>query len=122
MTKTKTSETTEAAPPHLEPETKAWWGWVVSTYRLEQHHLKLLVLACESFDRSVAAREAIGEQGLTYTNRHGEPRPRPEVSIEKDNRLSFARLLRELDLDCEPPSGEKPIPSLARYRRGNSAA
>ena len=122
MTKPKTSETTEAPPSHLEPATQAWWRWVVTTYRLEEHHLKLLVLACEAFDRSVAARQAIGEHGLTYNNRHGEPRPRPEITVERDARLAFARLLREIDLDADPPSSEKQIPSLTRYRRGHSAA
>ena len=39
--------------------------------------------------------------GLTFEDPHGCPKTRPEVAIERDSRLAFARLVRELDLDVE---------------------
>jgi phage terminase small subunit len=48
------------------------------------------------------AREAVAKHGLTYESRDG-PRPRPEVAIERDARIAFARLMRELGLDPPPP-------------------
>ena len=107
------------APAHLRPETAAWFKQVVNDYELEQHHLRLLGLACESWDRCQQAREALAEHGLTYTDRFNQPHVRPEASIERDSRVAFARLVRELDLDVEPPAapaGRRP-PALRSNRR-----
>ena len=116
------TEKKETAPEHLDPETATWWEAVIEGYWLEAHHVRLLTLAAESWDRCEGARKLIDEHGLTYTDRHGAPRTRPEIAVERDSRLSFARLLRELDLDSEPAKSEKQIPSLARYRRAPNAA
>jgi hypothetical protein len=35
------------APHHLQPATLDWFNSVVETYTLEQHHVRLLLLACE---------------------------------------------------------------------------
>jgi phage terminase small subunit len=81
----------------------------VSEFALEQHHLHLLTLACEALDRAAQAREALAEHGTVFIDRYGQPRARPEVQIERDSRIAFARLLRELGLDVEGPS-ESPRP------------
>jgi phage terminase small subunit len=106
------------APKHLATATKRWWQSVVAAYVLEDHHLRLLQLAAEAFDRCTSAREAIDQHGATYTDRFGAPRMRPEVSIERDCRLAFARLIRELDLDVEPPAPGTRPPSLRSNRGG----
>ncbi|MFN7315261.1 MAG: P27 family phage terminase small subunit [Phycisphaerae bacterium] len=81
----------------------------MSEFDLESHHLHLLAMACEALDRAAAAREAIAEHGPVFTDRYGQPRARPEVQIERDSRIAFARLLRELGLDVEGPV-ESPRP------------
>jgi phage terminase small subunit len=98
------------APAHLSEETRAWWSSVMEDYQLEPHHLRLLQLAGEAWDRSQQARRVLNETGLTYTNRFGDPVLRPEAAVERDSRLAFARLIRELDLDVEPPSNERSGP------------
>ena len=99
------------APAHLESATAAWWLSVVTTWELDEHHVRLLTLASEAFDRAVAARKIIARRGLTFKDRWGQPKPRPEVAIERDARIAFARLLRELDLDVDPPpEGRRPPP------------
>lgn len=102
-------------PEHLQPPTKKWWARVVEDFELEEHHLRLLQLACEAWDRSTAAREALAEHGLTFLDRFNAPHSRPEVAIERDSRTAFARLLRELDLDIAPPSASRP-PALRASR------
>jgi len=104
------------APVHLRPETAAWWVLVVEEFGLEQHHLKLLRLACEAWDRGQSAREVLEKDGLTFTDRWSQPKARPEVAIERDARIGFARLLRELGLDIAPPA-EAPRPPILRHSR-----
>jgi len=102
------------APQHLEKNTRRWWCSVVEEYYLEDHHVRLLTLAAEAWDRCQQARKALEENGLIYHDRFRQPRARPEVAIERDSRLAFARLLRELDLDVEPPGMVPRPPGIGR--------
>jgi P27 family predicted phage terminase small subunit len=95
-------------PTHLKPETAKWFVSVCNTYVLEQHHVRLLTLACESWDRCAEARQIIEKHGMTFTNRWGEVKLRPEVNIERDSRIAFARLVRELCLSEEMPDEMRP--------------
>ena len=97
-------------PVHLRPDTAAWWASVAGDYALEAHHLRILTLAAEAWDRGVEAREAIARHGCVYVDRFAQPRARPEVAIERDSRIAFARLVRELVLDVDSPdeSGRPP--------------
>ena len=90
-------------PSHLSPDTSVWWRSVVKDYALEPHHLRLLTLAAESWDRCTQAREALAQDGICFRDDRGNVRSHPAVSIEKDSRIAFARLIREMDLDTEPP-------------------
>jgi len=110
--------TTIRAPGHLREPTRRWWRQVASDYVLEPHHLRLLTLAGSAWDRCQQARVAIAEHGLIFLDRFGQPHSRPEIGIERDSRLAFARLLRELDLDIEPPAGNSRPPGLRSNRGG----
>ena len=103
-------------PAHLKAPTKVWFKHVTDAYELEKHHVRLLTLAAEAWDRCEQAREGLAG-GLTYVDRFGAPHARPEVAIERDSRIAFARLIRELDLDVEPPSGAARPPGLRSNRR-----
>jgi len=100
-----TKKQAEPKPPkHLQPATAKWWSGVVSEFALELHHIRLLTLAAEAWDRGQQARTTLANEGLTFVDRFGQPRARPEVAIERDSRVGFARLLRELALDeVDPP-------------------
>ncbi len=90
-------------PKHLKAETRKWWSGVVREYQLEAHHVKLLTAAAETWDRYEEARETLRKEGSYYTDSRGNPRAHPAIAVERDARLAFARLLRELDLDVDPP-------------------
>ncbi len=103
-------------PKHLSAEAKKWWRAVSGGYELESHHLKLLQAAAESWDRMIQARDVLNKDGLTFLDRFGQPKSRPEVSVERDSRTAFQRALRELNLDVEsgPVEDSRP-PRGARY-------
>jgi phage terminase small subunit len=101
-------KSTIKAPAHLRKLTQAWWEGVNEDYALEPHHIKLLTLAAESWDRATMAREAIAEHGLVFSDRFGSPRKRPEVSIAEAATIAFARLCRELDLSEESTPDNRP--------------
>lgn len=102
-------------PAHLRADTAAWFDAVIQEFELDHHHVRLLVKACEAWDRSEEAREAVVALGMTFEDRFGAPHARPEVAIERDSRLAFARLVRELGLDVAPPVETRP-PSLKTNR------
>jgi P27 family predicted phage terminase small subunit len=99
-------------PAHLRAATRRWFEQVVVEYVLEAHHVRILTLAAESWDRGQQAREILAREGLTFEDRFGAPKPRPEVAIERDSRTAFARLLRELGLDTGSPAAEARGPRL----------
>ena len=92
------------APEHLREATREWFVAVLRDYDLEPHHVRLLTLAAEAWDRAQEARETLAAEGSYFVDRFGAPRAHPAVAVERDSRVAFARLLRELDLDGEPPA------------------
>lgn len=76
-------------------------------------------LAGEAWDRCQQARQAIARDGLTVAS---GGRAHPAIAIERDSRLAFARLIRELALDAEPPhawrAGPPALHSNRRMPRG----
>ena len=83
------------APKHLRAATRKWFESVLADYELEPYHVRLLQLAAESWDRCQEAREAIKKHGMTFENKYGETKIRPEAVVEKYSRIAFARLVRD---------------------------
>ena len=95
---------TPSAPAHLSATTRSWWRAIVKDFDLQPHHLRLLQAAGEAWDRMVQAREVLSREGLTVESRQGV-KPHPCVAIERDSRIGFARMVKDLGLDIEPPIG-----------------
>jgi phage terminase small subunit len=104
------SKTVEVeAPRHLETATQIWFLSVVSDYDLQPHHILLLTAAGECWDRMQAAREAVRKHGLTMNDpKTGAVKARPEVNIERDAKIVFMKLLRDLNLSETPPDSRPP--------------
>lgn len=107
------------APAHLSAAMQTWWNQVMADYALEAHHLLLLQGAAEAWDRLTEARTVLAAEGLTVATKDGSKKRHPAADIERDSRLAFARLLRELDLDADEPP-ERPAwrpPAIRSNRR-----
>lgn len=96
--------TVPSAPAHLSPESAAWWSRVVEDYPLEAHHLRLLQLACEAWDRGQQARTA-AQRSPVMKDRFGQFKANPAVAIEAAARRDFAALLRDLHLEDDDAAG-----------------
>jgi phage terminase small subunit len=89
----------------------------VREYELQPHHMRLLQACGECWDRLQQARELLARDGLVVEGREGGMRPHPAAAIERDSRIAFARLIRELDLDVEPPASNRTSPAALRSNR-----
>lgn len=103
---------TMAPPEHLSEAAKAWWCEIVADFDAEPHHLMTLQAACEAWDAAQAARAIYTADGMSFTDDRGNVRAHPMLAVARDNRVLFARLLRQLDLDRddEPPAWPAPRP------------
>jgi P27 family predicted phage terminase small subunit len=110
------------APSHLSADSKLFFDYVIHEYTagFDRHHVKLLTLSCEALDRGVQARKLIEKDGLTFVDRHGSIKPHAAVAIEKDSRIAFARMIREIGLDIAD-SDSRP-PTLPANKKGNAHA
>jgi phage terminase small subunit len=107
----------EQTPPnHLSKATAEWWSFVMADYALEPHHIQLLTLACEAYDSAQQAGEVLQHEGKIFIDRFDQPKPRPEVAIQRDSAIGFARMLRELDLDIAAPTDRSRPHSLLSNR------
>ena len=88
------------APKHLRPETRRWFRHVVTTWALEQHHLRLLIAAGEAWDQGAAAGEQIRMEGMTVKSSRGAARLNPLLRLQESRVKLFQRLIAQL--------GEKP--------------
>jgi phage terminase small subunit len=96
-------------PGHLKPATKRWFRAVVKMFAVEEHHVRVLVCACEAWDLMNQAREALAAAGsLTFDDRFGSPHARPEIAVARDARVGYLRAVRELCLDSAPDDPRPP--------------
>jgi len=96
------SQVKPKSPKHLRAPTQRWFQAMIEQFEFESHHLRILQAACEAWDRCQLCREAIRREGMTTIDRFGQVRPHPLLATERDSRLAFAKLLKDLHLDSEP--------------------
>lgn len=98
----------------LNLPTRKWISKVKSTWQLDDHHERLLILAGQAWDRAQDAKILIDTDGSTILDRFGQLRPHPMIEVERQSMLAFARLVREVGLDLGEPD-----PDRLPYRPGN---
>ena len=90
------------APRHLSPMARRFWHKVMADFLLEEHQVRLLDLACECLDTGEKARQILAEEGLVIEGHLKRKVLNPAYAAERDAKITFARLLRELALEPEP--------------------
>jgi hypothetical protein len=108
-------------PAHLTPKGPGskFWKKVLGEFELEDpHHLQLLDMACGCLDRIHEAQKEIEADGAFIPNRFGISMEHPGQKVERDNKILFARCIRELCLDSISPEEAYPRPKPLESYRG----
>ena len=95
-------------PKHLSLESRNFYKKVIEEFEFSEHHLKILQAACETWDRIVEARIEVEKKGQFFVDRWNQPRENPAAKSERDQKVVFARLIRELNLDISAPDSRPP--------------
>lgn len=96
-------------PKTLQAVGRAFWRKVLRDYVLEENHeLELLAQACGCLDRISEAQEEVKAKGSYFNDRFGQPKAHPGLHEERNQRILFCRLIRELGLDIESEAYTRP--------------
>lgn len=113
------SEKTNKAPAGLSEAAQRWWKRLMQEYQdWTPDDLLVLESALQSYDRWQQAKGEIDRDGLTGTDRFGQPRLHPACAVERDSRAAMLRALAALGL--EPPAEAKPDASTLGRRAAMS--
>lgn len=99
-------------PEHFSPEAKALYRSLADERRLwaRPSDLALLRNCIEQFERAEECRLKIASEGLSIEDRFKQPKPNPAVIAERQARLAYAKLQRDLPFR---QTWEKPEPEEA---------
>jgi P27 family predicted phage terminase small subunit len=113
---TRTTTDTKPIIKHLSKESADFFRKTVDSYELEDHDVLLLVKAMEAQDLAEKCRKIIDKEGLTYTDRFGSPRARPEAKILNDRRNAVKNIFREIGLSLADENKSRPPLLAGRYK------
>lgn len=85
-------------PKSLKAAGRALWRRICAEWELESdaEELALLAHACHAEDLCTAAQEALDVHGLTFEDRFGTPKERPELRILRQQRAAVASLVKQI--------------------------
>jgi hypothetical protein len=85
-------------PEFLGETGRKWAERVVKSFKFSDHEIEAVWQAAGCLDRITEAQKGIAENGAVVENRHHELKANPSVALERDNKILFCRLCRELNL------------------------
>lgn len=74
----------------------------------DAHDFRRLDLASHCLDRIEQCREVIEIEGVFILDRFEQKKEHPAVKCERDQKVVFCRIIRELNLDIESPKDSRP--------------
>jgi len=84
---------------------------VLKEYQLnDTHDLRRLDLASHCLDRIEECREVIEAEGAFIFDRFKQRRENPALKAERDQKVIFLRIIRELGLDLNVSEDSRPRP------------
>jgi hypothetical protein len=95
-------------PGHLSRKAREWVEVILKDYDLEPHQVEILIQAGATWDRIEKSRKQIEKDGAYIRGHLGCLKSHPALADERNGRVVFARLLRELNLEVEGPDVRLP--------------
>jgi P27 family predicted phage terminase small subunit len=94
----------DAKPPKtLSVEARRRWRELQQAYAItDPAGMQILSTGLEAFDRMKQCQAAIGRDGMTITDRFGQPKAHPLLAAERDARAQYLAALKSLNFDLEP--------------------
>lgn len=90
------------APAGLSAASKEIWRRIHAEYEIaDVPRLELLESALRSRDTAEKARQTLEKDGLTFVDKHGQPRAHPAAAIHRDARAQYVSTLRVLGFPGE---------------------
>jgi phage terminase small subunit len=90
-------------PKSLDAAGRELWQELQAEYDIsDAGGLRLLRTACECRDLDVAAMAIARSEGLCQTDKYGQKRPHPMLSVARDARAQMLTALKALNLSVEP--------------------
>ena len=98
-------------PKSLSERSQGIWNEVLVGWDLGPDECEVLRLALEVLDRYDAARKAVERDGMLVPGRYAEKQlvVHPLLAVERDLRLAYARLVRQLGLADAVPAKVSPL-------------
>jgi len=95
-------------PAHLAKAEADLFAKIVRAYGLhDEVSRQILEEACTSLMRAREAREAVDREGISYTDRWGQPKRHPLCDVERDARAAALSAFRQLNLEMPRPKGKE---------------
>lgn len=87
-------------PEHLSDDAKLFFENMVTEYGMKDAAgLKILLAACQAWDRAESARKQIDIDGLTIKDKWGQVKNHPLLPIERDSRSAFITAMKALKIE-----------------------
>ena len=102
-----------AAQKFKSKEARKLYSDTVAAFELDEHDHQTLCLACDSLDRISTAKMVLSELGDFIKDRYGGIKANPASRELQQNKVIYARLIRELKLE-EGAAQDIRVPRLVR--------
>ena len=91
-------------PADLTKPQQALWREILDQFEVsDAASLRVLHVGLQALDRAESARRRIKKDGQVVTDRFGQPKAHPLLSVERDARSQFMLAIQRLQLDIAAP-------------------
>lgn len=99
----------QGPPAHLSARQREFFLHVIATGSYDAPARALLIRFCEVGDQLETIREELASKGVTFVDKHNQPRIHPLVKHELALVNEYGKLFRLLGWDQAPDSGQMPL-------------